>query len=397
MFLNHYMLQQFSHQVLVKSSIVGCLFLSSSLISLQSTIANPQILTTPQAKTIAQQLLQEAIAKEKLDHTAKVVKIARIAKVETWMYNPVPYWKIAIADQRQSLVYFTTDNGNFRVLMQKNGQNIHSLGKPAQEIPPPEMITKAIRLAKEWGYPGQPLLKNISSEKKTWASGCENISAPYACDPFLRQGWKITISHQRQSWVFQGETTDDLQLIARSNPVIERGLPMPASNEIKRIASNHLQILPSVVLITKIEPQTFTNSCLGLGNLAESCAQQTIRGYRVTVVGKSPAGQIYRISNHKVNIRTEAIAGLPNRTDELPTAIARKVFNAAQSDLKKPIANLSITQIAPRFHCLRSPTAAPNQPCIPTQRLEGWNITVTNFQRSLTYTVNLNGKILRKR
>ncbi|BAY19944.1 hypothetical protein NIES21_58140 (plasmid) [Anabaenopsis circularis NIES-21] len=391
------MLQHFSHQTLVKSIIFGCLLFSSSLIPLQSCVANPQILTTPQAKTIAQQVLQDAIAKEKLDNTAKVVQVARIGKGDTWMYNPVPYWKIAIADQRQNLVYFTTDNGDFRVLMQRNGQNIHSLGKPAQEIPPPQMITKAIRLAREWGYPGEPALTNISSAKTTWASGCENVSAPNACDPISRQGWKITIPYQRQRWVFQGETADDLQLIARSNPVMERGLPIQVGNEIKSIASKHLQILPSVVLITKIEPQTFTDSCLGLGNLAESCAQQTIRGYRVTVAGKPQARQIYRISSDKVNIRTEAIAGLPNRTDDLPTAIARTVFNAAQSDLKQPIANLSITQVSPRFNCFRSPTAAPNEPCIPTQRLDGWNVTVTNFQKSLTYTVNLSGKILSKK
>lgn len=72
------------------------------------------------------------------------------------MYNPVPYWKIAIADQHKSLVYFTTDNGKFRVLMQMNGQNTHSLGKPAEEIPPTAMITAAIQQAKEWGYPDNP-------------------------------------------------------------------------------------------------------------------------------------------------------------------------------------------------------------------------------------------------
>lgn len=390
------MLQHFSHQALVKSTIFGCLLLSSVLIPSPSTVANQQILTTAQAKTITQQVLEDAIAKEKLDNTAKVVQIERVSKGDIWMYNPVPYWKIAIADQHQNLVYFTTDHGNLRVLMQRNGQNTHSLGKSAQKTPPPQMITKAIRLAREWGYPGQPLLKNISSEKTSWASGCEHISFPYACDPISRQGWKITIPHQRQRWVFQGETADDLQLIARSNPVVERGLPIPVANEIKRIASKHLQILPSVVLITKIEPQTFSNSCLGLGNLAESCAQQRIRGYRVTVAGKSQTRQIYRISNDKVNIRTEAIAGLPNRSDELPTAIARTVFNAAQSDLKKPTANLSITKIAPIFSCFRSPTAAPNEPCIQTENIDGWNITVTNFQKSLTYKVNLSGKILSK-
>lgn len=312
------MLQNFFHQTLVKSSILVSLLFSSSLIPLESTVANP-LFTTPATKNIS------------------------------------------------------------------------------QKVPPPQMIKTAIRLAREWGYPGQPSLKNISSEKTTWTSSCENVSPPYTCDPIVFQGWKITISHQRQSWVFQGETANDLQLIARTNPVTEKSLPNPVGNAIKNIASKHLQILPSIVLITKIEPQTFNDSCLGLGNLAESCAQQKIRGYRVTVAGKSQTRQIYRISNDKVNIRTEAIAGLPNRNDEIPTAIARTVFNNAKSDLKQPIANLRITQVTPRFNCFHSPTAAPNEPCIPTQNLDGWNITVTNFQKSLTYKVNLNGNILSKR
>lgn len=390
------MLQHFFPQALIKSTLCGCLLLSSSLILLQPTVANPQILATPQAESIAQKVLKKAIAKEKLDDTAKVVKVERIGKGDIWMYQAPAHWKIAIADQHQSLVYFATEDGIFTVLMQKNGQNVHTLGKPAQEVPPPQMISAATRLAKEWGYSEQPQLTKIVSIKTTWASGCENISAPYPCDPVVRQGWKITLPHQRQNWVLQGETAEDIQLIARNNPKIERSLPTLVRDEIKRIASKHLQIPPSVVLITKVEPQNFPDSCLGLGNLAESCAQQIIQGYRVTVIGKAQTRQIYRISNDALNLRTEAITGLPTRTDELPTAIARLVFKAAQSDLQQPIANLSITQVEQRFNCFSSPTASPNPPCLPTKKLDGWNVTVTNFQKSLTYTMDINGKILNK-
>jgi hypothetical protein len=261
------------------------------------------------------------------------------------------------------------------------------------------MITAAIDLAKEWGYTAQrqPRANRIASEKVTWASGCENISAPYACDPVARQGWQITIPHRRQRWVMRGETAEDLQLIARSNPTVERRLPTQVSEEIKRVASQHLQISPSVVLITKVESQTFSDGCLGLGNLAESCIQQMIPGYRVTVAGKGSDQQIYRISEDAMNLRTEAIAGLPTRTDELPTEIARIIFNAAQTDLGQPIANLSISQVEPTFECFRSPTAAPDEPCFPLKSLSGWTVTVTNFQESQIYTVNLSGQILEKK
>jgi hypothetical protein len=85
-FLNQYfMLQHFSHQALVKSTIVGCLLVSSALIPLKSTVAKEQILTTPQAKTIAQQVRQDALAKEKLDNTAKIVQVERVGKGDIWM------------------------------------------------------------------------------------------------------------------------------------------------------------------------------------------------------------------------------------------------------------------------------------------------------------------------
>jgi hypothetical protein len=82
------------------------------------------------------------------------------------------------------------------------------------------------------------------------------------------------------------------------------------------------------------------------------------------------------------------------RTDELPTVVARKIFNAAQKDLKQSIANLSITQVERNFDCFRNPTDAPNEPCFPVKRINGWKVTVTDYQKVLVYTVNLDGKIL---
>lgn len=265
---------------------------------------------------------------------------------------------------------------------------------PAQAIAPAEMTRAAIRKAREWGLPVQ-VLPQTRSQKTRWATGCENIEMPYACDPILRQGWTITVSHQRSRWVFRGETADDLQLIERTS-AIETRLPTPVRNEIKRIAGNHLQLPSNTVLITKVEPQTFSDGCLGLGNLAESCIQQTIPGYRVTAIGKPNERQIYRISSDAKSVRTEAIAGLPVRTDELPTAVALRVFRAAQTDLKQSIANLNITEVEKTFDCWRNPTDPPDTPCLPIKRVNGWKVTVTNYQQQMTYTVNLNGTILSK-
>lgn len=384
-------------QHLVNSTLLGCLMLTSSGVAMHSTVASAPIIdssfNSPDPKTIAEQVRQDAIAKEKLDQTAKA-RIERVGR-EIWMYNPVPYWKVTIADQHQTLVYLTTQEGRFRVLMSRNGQPTHPVGKPAQEIAPAEMRTTALNSAiAQWDYPAKHL-PQILSEKVTWTSGCENVSAPFACDPVLHQGWKITMLRQNARWVFRGETAQDLQLIERTSGVEQR-LPANVRDEIKRIAGNHFQLSPSVVLITNIDLQTFSDSCLGLGDLAETCVRQDLKGYRVTVTGQKNQQQIYRISNNTKFRRTEAIAGLPTRTDELPTAIARKVFSTAQKDLQRPIASLKITQVAPTFNCFRSPTDPPNTPCLPTKSMNGWKVTVTNNQKSLTYTLSLNGSILGK-
>ncbi|MBE9009786.1 hypothetical protein IQ250_06170 [Pseudanabaenaceae cyanobacterium LEGE 13415] len=72
------------------------------------------------------------------------------------------------------------------------------------------------------------------------------------------------------------------------------------------------------------------------------------------------------------------------------------MFRIAQTDLEQSIANLNISSVEKTFDCFRSPTAPPNTPCQPIKRVNGWKVTVTNYQRSIKYTINLNGTVLRK-
>ncbi|MBW4527312.1 MAG: hypothetical protein KME18_19360 [Phormidium tanganyikae FI6-MK23] len=349
------MLRYFSNLAIAQSTLFGCLLLGS-LFPLQSTAAPPLLLPT-------------------IDQSFNSTDVK------------------TTSDQRQKLVHFTTENGN---LMQRNGKPAYySIEQPAQEISYPELLSATIQQAKEWGYRGQLSPNNLLIEKTTWSRGCENSPTPFACDPVVREGWKITIPGQRERWILRGERADDLQLIERSN-WIEKRLPIRVRDEIKRVAANQLQLSPSVVLITNVEFQTFSDGCLGLGDLTESCIQQITKGYRVTVTGKPKEQQIYRISNDTSSLRTEAIAGLPTRTDELPTTIARKIFTVAQSDLKQSIENLKITEVEKTFQCFRSPTASPTEPCSPIKKINGWKMTITNYQQSITYTVDLNGTILSK-
>lgn len=385
---------------ILKSTLLGCLALNSACLSSTSLLArSTTMLPSPiidssfnstDSQAIAQAVLKDAIATEKLDKTAKVTQIEQVRR-DVWKYNPVPYWKIAIADRRQTLTYFTTQDGKFRVLMFRNGQPTHPIQEVATEIRN-TALSQAVTI---WGYPANPQ-PQITAEKAGWARGCEDISAPFACDPVPVQGWKITLSLQQSRWVFRGETVEDLQLIERTSSLDDR-LPIQVQNEIRRIAGNHFQLSSAVVLVANVESQTFTDSCLGLGDLTETCARQAIAGYRVTVAGKANQEQIYRISNDAKILRTEAIAGLPTRTDELPTSIALKVFDRATLDLKQPVATLKIARVEPIFNCFRYPTDPPNHPCTPLTSVKGWKVTVTSFQKAIAYSIESNGTILGKR
>jgi hypothetical protein len=333
-------------------------------------------------RAIAQAVLKDAIATEKLDKTAKTAQIQRVGRGDGWMFAPVPYWKITIADRRQTLVYLTTQEGSFRALVLRNGQPTQPTGQPATEVAPPDMSRAALNQAVAiWGYTINNQTKVIAEENVSWTSGCEAAPFNPACSPMVFNGWKITVAFQDAQLVFRGRTAQDLQLIERTS-TLERRLPAQVLNQIRQIAGKHFQLSPAVVSIDNVDLQTYSDSCLGLGDLTEACALQMVKGYRVSVSGKTTQRQIYRISNDTNTWRAEAIAGLPTRTDELPTAIALKVFKMAQSDLKQPIANLKILNAEPTYRA---------------RAISGWKVLVTNNQQFITYTLELNGKLLSKR
>jgi hypothetical protein len=204
---------------LLKSTLLGCLVLGSLSLPVHSTM--PIIdssLNATDSKTIAKQVLKDAIATEKLDKTAKVAQLGRVGRGDGWMFNPVPYWKITIKDQRQTLVYLTTQEGRFRALVLRNGQPTQPIGQPATEVAPADMSSAALNQAvKIWGHTVNSQTKITSQEKVSWTSGCETMPLNPACSPMRFNGWKITVAFQDAQLVFRGTTAQDLQLIERTS------------------------------------------------------------------------------------------------------------------------------------------------------------------------------------
>jgi hypothetical protein len=352
--------------------------------------------TSSDSKTIAQAVLKNAIEVEKLDKTAKVSKIERAGQGDIWMFAPVPYWKITIVDPMKTLTYLTTQEGIFRALIRQNGISTLPKNPPAIEIVPPEMRRAVLNQASQiWGYSMSPDTK-MTLEKALWSSGCERISAPFPCDPVVRNGWTITVPVQDGQLIFRGETSSDLQLIERKS-ALERRLSPFVISKVREIAGKHFQLAPETIAIDNISLQNYSDSCLGLGTLVENCMsspRRVIKGSRISVAGKAGQRQIYRMSHDLKTWRAEAMGGLPMRMDEAPTAIVRKVLTVAQRDLGSPIANLRILQATPLFECFSNPNEPPNKSCFPTQIIKGWKVLVTNNQNTRSYTTDRNGNIL---
>lgn len=228
--------------------------------------------------------------------------------------------------------------------------------------------------------------KVVTAKPISWAYGCERSTFPYPCDPVLVEGWQIAIASGSQRWVYHTNTNGSLvRLYTREIAALDAQLPPNVKHAVFKLGADHLSLPAPQLLFTQVEKQTWPNRCLGLPSPVERCMKGATPGWRVTVEGTPGQKQIYRIDNTGQHIRTEAIAGLPARTDQLPTATAKLILKNASDRLKVPMNQLYILQAERRLwsnYCLDLADLSIN--CAQS-RLAGWRVNINGAGRSLVY------------
>lgn len=148
----------------------------------------------------------------------------------------------------------------------------------------PRSVANTVRrdLSRKVGIPLDQL-KVINYRRKIWPSGCLGLARPdEVCTLALVEGWRITLSDGRSSWVYR---TDLQGLVLRLEPQkADVNLPKSVADAVLQAASQQSG-LPSQLRIIQSEQRTWSDSCLGLGGPAESCLRVLVPGWLVTVEG----------------------------------------------------------------------------------------------------------------
>ena len=149
----------------------------------------------------------------------------------------------------------------------------------------PHSVANTVRrdLSRRVGIPVERL-KITKSSRKTWPNGCLGLARPdEVCTLVLIEGWRITLSDGRSSWVYR---TDLEGLVLRLEPQkASVNLPKSVADAVLQAASQQSGLPISELRIIQSEQRTWSDSCLGLGGPAESCLRVLVPGWLVTVEG----------------------------------------------------------------------------------------------------------------
>lgn len=167
-------------------------------------------------------------------------------------------------------------------------------------------------------------------------------------------------------------------------------LPARIRTAVLRTYARQLNVPVSKLRVVSFSRESWSDSCLGLGTLVESCATASVNGWRVEVSDGSQQ-QFYRTDNTGRQIRIEDI----NNAGSLPQAVGQKVLAIAAKDSGIPVSQLTIAAAKPRTWdgCLG--VSGPNEFCTMIG-IPGWQVIVTGAQQYAVYHLNQTGTLVKR-
>lgn len=411
-------MKNFSHKnhlkarIFVALSLTGILAVGGTLSLLQTATAeafNRQDRTAQQIKQRRPtgklpQVVADAILKAAGQRTGLPPKQFRIVKSEPIQTNgclnlPKPAeactkinmqaWEVTVEAKQQRLVYRSDTRGS-QVRLNEAASYIIESNLP-------KSVEKAVlqEASKTWGLP-EKSFKIIKAVKVSWAYGCEVSTFPYPCDPIATDGWQLTLQNGQKRWVYNTDETGSLvRLSKRELLTVNAKAPSQVVDAALKLASQHLSLPTSELLVVEIKQETWPDACLGLPSPVERCMGTATPGWRVIVEGKPKEIQVYRTNNDGSQIRTEAIAGMPPRNDEAPNTIAYAALREAGKRLNAPTSELRILQAQRMMwtdSCFGLPSPADG---CAIGNFVGWRVMIDGRGQSVVYRTNEDGSQIR--
>lgn len=163
------------------------------------------------------------------------------------------------------------------------------------------------------------------------------------------------------------------------------GLPTSVANRVRRTIARQMRVPARDLSIVQASPQTWTDSCLGLGRPEESCMVTTIRGWRV-IVTNGQQTWTYRTDATGRSLRAESQTDVTS----LPQTISDRVLQIASTKTRIPVSQLKITEVQERTWdgCLG---IYSSQSACTEIAISGWQVIVSSEKQSWVYHTNNNG------
>ncbi len=120
-------------------------------------------------------------------------------------------------------------------------------------------------------------------EQVEWADACLELPEPdESCAQVITPGWLISVrveSIDEQVEAHTDETGSQIRIAG----LPEGALPPAAVLEARRFLSNELGVPIDQIQLIASEQVDWSDNCLGLGGIAESCLAEETPGWRVTL------------------------------------------------------------------------------------------------------------------
>ena len=170
-------------------------------------------------------------------------------------------------------------------------------------------------------------------------------------------------------------------------------LPVSVINAIRRDIFRTTKTPPGQLGVVSFSQQSWPNSCLGLGQPGEACAEIFIEnGWRV-VMSDGRQKWVYRSDSTGRTVRSET-AQNPSSSN-LPDSVSNAVLLTAAKQLGVPTSQLKITQAQQQNwsdRCLG--LGSPVELCA-SALTPGWRVTVEGKQQRLVYHTDRTGSLIR--
>lgn len=170
-------------------------------------------------------------------------------------------------------------------------------------------------------------------------------------------------------------------------------LPSSVSSRVRRALSRFLNIPRRQVSVVTYTPETWSDSCLGLGSNREQCRLERVQGWRV-VVTNGDRNWTYRSDRNGRRLRLE-VQGNNLTVVNLPDAVFDAVVQDAQQRSRRPVSTIRLIWAQER-NWSDSCLGLANPEVICTAVLTpGWLIGVQVERQTWVYRTDNAGAIIR--